>query len=468
QATYVNPSRERFRGVFVSDSVEPIAVQRGEAPGAGISYLLFGTPVVNRSGDLAFAALLDAENPESGLWVRRSGVLSLVFRASQPVIGSSASRVFLDGVTNIALADNGDLFFTALRSEPVPEGTDPEDEEVVPQVFSLWRQNSSGQIAQLLSTGSLIGVGSGQDRVVNKITAFGAMPDTPGQRRGFNKNGDLVVRVDFTDQTAALVKFTSGSLTPVVVLKTGSQNLAGESVNIGNLGLVSLGDDGGMVVRIGLVQDGTGVTPDNDQMLVAISNTSVATILAQEGDQITAGGNAVVLKSVGNPVGGQAGGYAFVGSISAVPAEGQTTSPVADPVILRKNGSGFDILARRGGTVPGVTGAQFNQIRSLAWPGNGGDYGPAFVASLKAGGGVTSANDVGLWAQNSGGTVVLLLREGDTLLSGADKKTVRLFSVLSAVSGSASQGHSTVGEGTYAVRVVFTDLTEAVINVSVP
>ena len=64
--------------------------------------------------------------------------------------------------------------------------------------------------------------------------------------------------------------------------------------------------------------------------------------------------------------------------------------------------------------------------------------------------------------------MVLLLREGDTLLSGADKKTVRLFSVPSAVSGSASQGHSTVGEGTYAVRVVFTDLTEAVINVSVP
>jgi flagellar hook assembly protein FlgD len=468
QATYVNPSSERFRGVFVSDSLEPIAVQRGEAPGAGSPYLLFGTPVVNRSGDLAFAALLDAEDPESGLWVRRSGILSLVFRASQPVTGASASQVFLDGVTNIALADNGDLFFTALRSEPVPEGTDPEDEEGVPKVFSLWRQNSSGQIAELLSTGSLVGVGSGQDRVVNKITAFGAMPDTPGQRRGFNKNGDLVVRVDFTDQTAALVKFTSGSLTPVVVLKTGSQNLAGESVNIGNLGLVSLGDDGGMVVRIGLVQDGTGVTPDNDQMLVAISNTSVATILAQEGDQITAGGNAVVLKSVGNPVGGQAGRYAFVGSISAVPAEGQTAPQVADPVILKKNGSGFDVLARRGGTVPGVTGAQFNQIRSLAWPGNEGGYGPAFVASLKTGGGVTSANDVGLWAQNSGGTVVLLLREGDTLLSGAAKKTVRLFSVLSAVSGSASQGHSTVGEGTYAVRVVFTDLTEAVINVSVP
>ncbi len=467
-AVCANAVRERVRGVFVSDSVDPVAIQGQQAPGTALPYLLFGTPVVNRSGDLAFSALLDAEDPETGLWVRRGGVLGLVFRASQAVVADGGESAFLDGVTNIALADNGDLFFTALRSEPVPEGADPEDEDSVPRVFSLWRQNSFGQIAELLSTGSMVGVGGGQSREVKTILAFAAMPDTPGQRRGFNKNGVLVARVEFTDQTAALVKFDSGSESPVVLLKTGSQNLDGESVNIGSLGLVSVGDDGGMVVRIGLVQDGTGVTPDNDQMLVAISSTSVVTILAQEGDQITAGGNAVVLRSVGNPVGGQAGGYAFVGSISAVPTEGQTTAPIADPVILKRNGSGFDVLARKGGSAPGVAGAQFNQIRSLAWPGNEGVYGPAFVASLKTGGGVTSANDVGLWAQNSSGNLVLLLREGDFLSFEMGGKTVRLFSVLSAVSGSASQGHSTVGEGTYAVRVVFTDLTEAVINVSVP
>jgi hypothetical protein len=210
------------------------------------------------------------------------------------------------------------------------------------------------------------------------------------------------------------------------------------------------------------------VTADNAQMLVKISSTGDVTVLSRTGQTVSVDGVSKLLKTVGSPTGGHGGAYAVLGSISAVVGEGEPAVP-AELAILRDDGDGFSVLAKKGAEAPGVLGSQFNQFRSLAWTGNGGLYGPAFVASLKLGvGKVDSRNDVGLWAQDSGGAVQLLLREGDVLSLGGASKVVRLFSVLSAVSGSASHGHSTVGEGTFAVRVVFTDLTEAVVNVSVP
>ncbi len=463
QVTCVDGSGKRKRAIFADGSTEPVAFQGGQAPGAGFPYLLLGTPVANKAGDLAFSALLGSEDPEGGLWVRRNGVLSIVYRESQPVTTFDGNVVLLGGVTDIALAENGDLIFTALRTE---DSVDSEllDAEDVPQIFSLWRQNSAGQLSELLSTGDELNFSEGDVvtvKVVKAIAAFGSFAGTPDQRRGFNSLADLVVRVGFTDGSSGLMKFPSSGSSSIL-MRTGD-TLSSEDAVVESFGLPSVGDDGSALLRAGLVKNtDSAVTKENDAVILRVSGEGSLVVAVRKG--VTLVGSEVVA-SVGDPVGDGVAEFAFLGSVKEAEGAG-----AAVPAIIRvSDASELSVLARKGGAAPGAGGARFNVLRSLAWNGASGGYGPAFVATLKTGeSGVTSANDVGLWVEDSSGNIQLVLREGDSIGIGDMKKQVRLFTVLSAVSGSSSQGHSTIGDGTFAVRVTFADYTEAVLNVVVP
>lgn len=63
-------------------------------------------------------------------------------------------------------------------------------------------------------------------------------------------------------------------------------------------------------------------------------------------------------------------------------------------------------------------------------------------------GGITTANDVGLWATDSTGALRLLLQEGDVI--GAS--TVKTFVVLSSVTGSPAQTRSFNSAGSVIVK----------------
>jgi hypothetical protein len=91
-----------------------------------------------------------------------------------------------------------------------------------------------------------------------------------------------------------------------------------------------------------------------------------------------------------------------------------------------------------------------------------------FTADLSSGATrVKSTNDQGLWATDSGGTLRLLVREGNTVKG----KVLRGFRVLETVPGSPDQRRSWT-DGDPAATVIylasFTDGTSAILTTTVP
>ena len=130
----------------------------------------------------------------------------------------------------------------------------------------------------------------------------------------------------------------------------------------------------------------------------------------------------------------------------------------------------LSLVARESAQPPEAPlGAQWKAFTSLALPEG---RGPIFVATMhsKTGtaspgpGGITTANDTGLWATDSFGVLRLLIREGDAI--GAS--TVNSFTVLSSVVGSPAQTRSF--DKTGGVIVKATDLTGAqhLLHIAVP
>jgi uncharacterized repeat protein (TIGR03803 family) len=128
----------------------------------------------------------------------------------------------------------------------------------------------------------------------------------------------------------------------------------------------------------------------------------------------------------------------------------------------------LEILAREGDEPSGApTGAKWKSFTSLAYPG--GDGGPIFTARLKPGppsgpDRITAKDDVGLYAKDGFGVLQQLLRENQSVAG----KTVKTFSVLKAVSGSAGVSRSFNAVSQVATLVTFTDGTTGIIKIDIP
>jgi hypothetical protein len=187
----------------------------------------------------------------------------------------------------------------------------------------------------------------------------------------------------------------------------------------------------------------------------------------------TTGGRDAVLVKAGDPVPNKAGeplpltfaGFhhpmlnaagvvAFVASVA-----GAGVSEANDLAIFSNESGQLRMVAWEGGQAPGIPGAVFDSFESVTLGASEPDAGEsfsapaviAFVARLREGvGGVTSANDLGLWRYQRTGApqaldFTLLLRKGATLnVNLADKvppHVVSSFTALKAQPGAAGQGN---------------------------
>ncbi len=132
----------------------------------------------------------------------------------------------------------------------------------------------------------------------------------------------------------------------------------------------------------------------------------------------------------------------------------------------------LSLLARVGSPAPG-TSATFQSIASFALPPAGG---AVFTAKL-TGGTVTSANNFGLWREvlgsvatveqqpvPPGAQVELVLQTGGQLTVEGVARTIKSFTVLTAVAGSPGQPRSYTGDGDLKFRVTFTDNSQVVVK----
>lgn len=149
-------------------------------------------------------------------------------------------------------------------------------------------------------------------------------------------------------------------------------------------------------------------------------------------------------------------GYLLIGSGSPAVTAANNSG------IWKTSGGNLFMLARTGTTVPDVPGAQFATLPEV--PGINESGEASFLATLTIGvGGVTTANDTGLWSEVGGSPISLLAREDDAVPGLSNVKIDKFASGLFAT---AKTGTST-GEAAFSVTYKGASTKTAILRASV-
>jgi hypothetical protein len=156
---------------------------------------------------------------------------------------------------------------------------------------------------------------------------------------------------------------------------------------------------------------------------------------------------------------------AFTGTLKA--GIGGVSSSNATGIWIVSPEGVLSTVARAGDLAPGLSGAKFASFNQIVLPD---EAGIAFVATLATGsGGISSSNNIGLWAAPvSGGEPVLIVRIGDSLTVGGVVKTIASFSVFSASPNTPGAGRHFNAAGDLVFRLVFTDKSSGIFRYPAP
>jgi hypothetical protein len=130
--------------------------------------------------------------------------------------------------------------------------------------------------------------------------------------------------------------------------------------------------------------------------------------------------------------------------------------------------NGLVLVAREGSEAPGVAGSTFFRLTQIALPGTAQ---PMFQASMTTGvGGVTTANDAGLWVINEANEVKLAVREGDVLDVAGTPRTVTAITALlnGTTTGGALGRRAFLADGQLTLLLTFSGGIQANAKVVVP
>lgn len=124
--------------------------------------------------------------------------------------------------------------------------------------------------------------------------------------------------------------------------------------------------------------------------------------------------------------------------------------------------SGLRQLARQGGDAPGVNGGIFARIPNFGLPRQ--RPGLLYTALLKAGGGVSSKNNFGIWRETAvPGVSAKLIRTGDT---PAGMPEIRKLDLMIPVENASDQRRSFAPDGGVAAAAKFADGTMGIVRVA--
>jgi hypothetical protein len=322
--------------------------------------------------------------------------------------------------------------------------------------LGLWSR--SGTTTHLLLRNGMAMTVDGSPKTLKSFDVLGKVKGAEGQ--GFClSNGVMSAQLKFADGSQAVAAIhADGSAAEVVAAKSDAAPGYGAGVFFNTFKTPGQNSDG----RAVFLSSVTGAVDSG-------SNTAIYGVASGTGGLPVQ----IVTRGSDAGLGGGATFRTFYGAASNVGdavafiarAYGPVLSASADTGVWLKSGTVATLIAREGDAATGTGGALFRGFRSVALPDNGR---PLFAAQLRPGTGspvTTHSNDDTLWAVNSFGGVRLVVREGVTTVSG---KTVKKFTALSAVNGSAGQTRSHNADGGVVYRAIFTDGVQGVVRVQVP
>ena len=306
---------------------------------------------------------------------------------------------------------------------------------------------------------------------IKTIHALVARPGSAGQGRGVENDGGqdyTQVRVTLADNRQALANVAQDGVVTTSYIAGGDAPDYGTGAKWQSFGLPTQNSVSAAAAFLGTVKAKTGTaTTANNVAIFAEDDHHIAGKIVAKGD--AAPGTVGTFAAFKDPVSASGRSVAFLGTMKT-DAVATITTANNDGLLRYQPATGLTFIAREGAQPPEAPlGAQWKAFTSLALPEG---RGPIFAASMasKIGttspgpGGVTTANDVGLWATDSFGALRLLMREGDAI--GAS--TVKTFTVLSSVVGSPAQTRSYNNTGGVIVRVTDATGAQHLVHIAVP
>ena len=322
--------------------------------------------------------------------------------------------------------------------------------------------SAAGKAKLLLRTGNLLPV-NGVVRTLSAISVFAPASYAAGQARSCNSAGTLAVSASFKDRTQGVFTVSAaGAIAPVLTNLSAAPGITGAKFSSfaspieNNLGHVAF--------RAAVT--GPGVTAANSYGIWANKGSSrvlVARTGVTPAPGVARGG---VFATLGDPLFNKADRVAFRGVLKTGVAGVSTANSAG--IWANTNTTGALALVARAQAQAAMcpAGARFNAFRQLVLPETGG---VVFLADLVTGsGGVTGANNLGLWAANSTGTLKLVARTGDRMIVDDAIKTLLSLSIFGSTPEAGAQTRSFSSSRHLVYKAMFNDGTQGLFEAVAP
>lgn len=441
-------------GIWRSDAtgtLELIARQSFGAPGVSNAvFQTLGDPILDESGRIAF---LGAMRPglggitaatSAGVWADASGTLSLIAQKGKQAPGLDQGVNFT-AFQQLVLGNDAGPALLATVAGPGINGSNN---------LGLWSADLAGNLALVIRKGDVFDV-SGKSRKLASLTIFKPSPTSLGQARNLSSNRQFAFLAKFTDGWQAIVKAQSGQNPVVLAAKADPATGDIPSASLLGLGQPCSADDASALSFLSKLTPGSGdVTAGNN---IAILRQDATRELIARKTFPAPGVASSAFASVGEPVENGSGDVAFLGKLK--PGLGGVTSSTAAGLWSDVSGT-LAPMVRQGDPVLNVKGSvAFKQFKQFVLPDNSG---PLFTAVI-AGNGITSANNLGLWASDGAGGNELLIRKGDKREIDGSSRTIAAFTIFKVLKSVSGQGRWHNSGGDAACLVKCTDGTQAIL-----
>jgi hypothetical protein len=222
----------------------------------------------------------------------------------------------------------------------------------------------------------------------------------------------------------------------------------------------------GIVAKVALPAKGGPVAPV-ERIIVAEGERTE--IIAESG-RIAAGTNGRLFRSFSDPVSNTSvenGAIAFFATLQQT--HGSNSRSLQRGIWWQRVGANatLHVLSRTGDPAPGCDGMLFADFRSIAMLPDGG---PIFSARIGRTGVPRDDNEVGLWATDRAGKLILIFRQGDSLPEPGNggNRVVKGFDVFRVNRGAVGVDGSFGKPNEIAIRAYFTDGTSGIIQTTIP
>lgn len=433
----------------------------GTAPGTNSAiYSALSDPVINNQGNIAFRGTLksgvgDAKSTNlAGIWSNSSGTLSLIARSGmQPPGNSFVTGSRFAAFSSLVLPDQGGVAFFATAA-----GTGVTSSNNV----GIWASDSGGNLRLIVRKHDIVTV-DGASKTISALTLFSKVPFSYGQSHSVSEAGNLCYRATFTDGSSAIFRVDQSTGNSAVVTYKGEVfSSTPVGAKVASVTTAAINDSQTVAFRGTLVSGVGGITSSNNMGIWTDTTTPSRAIVAQKGFPAP-GTTGAVFNTFSDPVLNNGGKVAFRGALR---------SGVGDAVSGKLLGLWSDfsgsltLVARQTVTQPpGLSsGTKFTAFNSFVLPDS---TGLAFYATV-AGTGITTANNVGIWAVDADGVLQLISRKGDQVTVDGVKKTISSLTIFPPITYVAAQSRNFAPSGTLAYQTSFTDGTQAVFQVVFP